>query len=103
MADGYFKNARGEQIFKSDVEDVTQEYKGTTLDGDPIYHVTYYDPHRRLHVSYDVVAVIGIQHYVRGSGYDNDHNTNTETAWEPNSKHISWYEAQNYRTWELIS
>jgi hypothetical protein len=83
------------------VEDGKQEYKGTTLDGDPIYHVTYYDVKRKKHISYDTVEVDGSHHYIMGSGHERDHNSSSISKWDMGNRK-TWQEALGSRTNDLI-
>jgi hypothetical protein len=101
VAGKYFYNSNGDAIPTSYVEDANQEYKGTTLDGDAIYHTVYFDAQRKKHISYDTVVVNGEHRYIMGSGHERDHNTSDISKWDLGNR-VTWQEALSRHTRDLI-
>lgn len=100
----YFYNANGDAIPQSYVEDGGYEYKGQTLDGDRVYHVTYHDKHRQKHISYDTVEVRGRHYYIHGSGHERNDVNGEIIRWDMQyTNRITWYEALGRHTDSLIS
>lgn len=85
------------------VERASQEPKGTTLDGDPIYHTVYV--RNGKHVSYDTVYYRGEHHYIPGSGHERDDRTHqTVGRWDgPWTNVVTWKEALQMRTCQVIN
>ena len=99
MVDKVFYNAKGDAIPVSYVEDVGQEYKGTTLDGDPVYHTTYVREGR--HISYDTVVIRGEHHYILGSGHETSHQYGDISKWNVGGR-VTWQEALRMHTHKLV-
>ena len=99
----YFYNANGDAIPTSYVEDGVYEYKGTTLDGDSVYHISYHDKQRQKHISYDTVEVRGRHYYIHGSGHERNDASGQISRWDPQyTNRVTWYEALGRRTDGLI-
>lgn len=101
MADKYFYNSNGDPIPISYVDDAKQEYKGTTLDGDSVYHTVYFDVRRRKHISYDTVVVNGEHNYILGSGHERNHDSSDISQWDWGNR-VTWQEALGRHTRDLI-
>ena len=99
MVDKVFYNSKGDAIPVSYVEDALQEYKGTTRDGDPIYHTVYTRNGR--HISYDTVVVRGHHEYIMGSGHETDHRTGQVAKWDLGNR-VTWQEALHMYTSDLV-
>ena len=99
MVDKVFYNAKGDAIPVSYVEDVGQVYKGTTLDGDPVYHTTYFREGR--HISYDTVVIRGEHHYIIGSGHETSHQYADKSQWNMGNI-VNWQDALRMHTRDLI-
>ncbi len=97
----YFYNANGDPIPTSYVEDDKQEYKGTNLDNDQIYHTVYYDNSRRKHISYDTILVNGTHHYIPGSGHERNHDSQEKIPWDTGNR-VNWQDALKKRTRDTI-
>ena len=101
MADKYFYNSNGDAVPTSQVDDALQEYKGTTMDGDAIYHAVYVDTKRQLHISYDTVVVNGTHHYIMGSGHERKVGSDAICRWDSGNR-VTWQEALKRHTSGLI-
>ena len=99
MAEKVFYNSRGDAISTSYVEDVQQLYKGTTMDGDKIYHTTYVKDGK--HISYDTVVVRGEHQYIMGSGHETGHRSGEINKWDPGNR-VTWQEALRMHTRDLL-
>lgn len=97
----YFYNSRGDAVPQSYVENPVRTKKGTTLDGDPVYHTTYFDAQRKKHISYDTVFVNGEHHYIMGSGHERDHDSKKSSRWDSGNT-VTWQDALRRRTSNLI-
>jgi len=97
----YFYNGNGDALPASYVEDVQQEYKGTTMDGDAVYHVTFFDARRRKHISYDTVVYRGEHEYITGSGHERDHGRDSISRWDSGNR-VTWQEALRSHTRDLL-
>ena len=71
------------------------------MDGDAVYHVTFFDARRRKHISYDTVVFRGEHGYITGSGHETDDRTREITRWDPGNR-VTWYEALGMHTRNLL-
>jgi hypothetical protein len=100
MANKVYYGSNKETAINRTMENVVNEYKGTTRDNYKIYHWNYYDTARGMHISYDTMDIKGQHIYIMGSGHETERQTGSRSRWDPGDS-VTWREAMLKNAQEL--